>query len=41
MKALEVKHIQKKFGKLQVLKDVSMSVEHGEIVSIIDRKSVV
>jgi polar amino acid transport system ATP-binding protein len=32
---LEVKSLEKSFGKLQVLKDISLSVEDGEIISII------
>lgn len=35
MAVLEVKNLQKSFGKLQVLKDISLSVEDGEILSII------
>ncbi len=35
MAVLEVSNLQKSFGKLQVLKDVSFSVNDGEIVSII------
>ena len=32
---LEMKHIKKEFDGLQVLKDVSLHVQEGEIVSII------
>jgi len=32
---LEVNNLQKNFGALQVLKDISLSVEDGEIISII------
>lgn len=32
---LQVNHIEKSFGNLQVLKDISLSVENGEIISII------
>ena len=32
---LEMNHIEKKFDDLQVLKDISLAVEEGEIVSII------
>lgn len=32
---LEMKNIKKSFGELEVLKDISISVEKGEIVSII------
>ncbi|MBU5489192.1 amino acid ABC transporter ATP-binding protein [Butyricicoccus sp. MSJd-7] len=32
---LEINHLKKYFGELEVLKDISMSVEEGEVVSII------
>lgn len=35
MSILEVKHISKSFGNTEVLKDVSFSLEKGEVVSII------
>lgn len=35
MKLLEINHLKKYFGELEVLKDISMSVEKGEVVSII------
>ena len=35
MKLFEMKHIKKSFDGLGVLKDISLSVEEGEIVSII------
>ena len=35
MYLLEMNHIEKKFDDLQVLKDISLAVEEGEIVSII------
>ena len=35
MKLLEMNHIKKNFDGLQVLKDISLSVEEGEVVSII------
>lgn len=35
MKLLELNHVEKSFGELSVIKDISMSVEEGEIVSII------
>lgn len=35
MKAIEVRNLEKKFGHLEVLKDISVSIEQGEIVSII------
>jgi len=35
MKILEMNHINKKFGSLEVIKDISLSVSEGEILSII------
>ena len=35
MKLLEMKHIKKDFDSLEVIKDISLSVEEGEILSII------
>lgn len=35
MRVLEGKNIDKNFGKLQVLKDVSLQVNRGEVISII------
>ena len=35
MKLLEMNHIKKEFDGLHVLKDISFSVEEGEVVSII------
>lgn len=35
MSILSVKHLEKSFGSLHVLKDISLEVENGEIVSII------
>lgn len=35
MKILEMNHIKKSFGDNQVLKDISLSVDEGEVVSII------
>ena len=35
MKYLEMKHVKKSFGDLSVLKDISISVEEGEVVAII------
>jgi polar amino acid transport system ATP-binding protein len=35
MKILDMKHIQKHFGDNDVLKDISFSVEEGDVVSII------
>lgn len=35
MSVLEIKNIEKSFGGSRVLKDISIQVEDGEIVSII------
>ena len=35
MKLFEMSHIQKSFGELKVLKDISLSVEKGNVLSII------
>ena len=35
MNLLEMKNVKKNFGDLQVLRDISLEVEEGEIVSII------
>lgn len=35
MNVLEINNIEKSFGELQVLKDISLSVKKGEVVSII------
>lgn len=35
MKLLEMNHIRKSFGGLEVLKDISLSVEEGEVLAII------
>lgn len=35
MKYLEIEHLKKTFGALEVLKDISLSVEEGEVVSVI------
>ena len=35
MKLLEINHLKKSFDDLHVLHDISMSVEEGEVVSII------
>ena len=35
MKLFEMKHIRKSFGNLEVLKDISFSVEEGQVLSII------
>lgn len=35
MSVLEIRNIQKKFGNLEVLKDISLSVDKGDVLSII------
>ena len=35
MAILEVEHIHKNFGRTEVLKDISFSLEKGQVVSII------
>ena len=35
MRVLEMNHIKKHFGDLEVLKDISFSVDEGQVVSII------
>ena len=35
MNLLEMKNVKKSFGELEVLKDISLTVSDGEIVSII------
>lgn len=35
MKLLEIKNLKKSFGDLNVIKDISMSVDQGEVLSII------
>lgn len=35
MNLLEINHMQKSFGSLEVLKDISLTVKEGEVVSII------
>lgn len=35
MNAIEIKNLRKNFGRLEVLKDISLSIKEGEIVSII------
>ena len=45
-KLLEISHLKKSFGDTEVLKDISMEVNEGEVVAILgpsgsDRKSVV
>jgi polar amino acid transport system ATP-binding protein len=35
MKLLEIKNLKKSFGDLNVIKDISLSVDQGEVLSII------
>ena len=35
MKLLEIKNVKKSFGAVDVLHDISLSVEQGEVVAII------
>ena len=35
MKLLEMKHVKKRFGDLEVLKDISLTVEQGQVLAII------
>ena len=35
MKLLQIEHLKKNFGDLEVLRDISLSVEEGEVVSIL------
>lgn len=35
MSLLEMKHIKKEFGGMPVIRDISLSVEQGEILAII------
>ncbi len=37
MSLLEMKHIKKEFGGMPVIRDISLSVEQGEILAIISR----
>ena len=37
MKLLELNHVEKSFGDLSVLKDISIHVEEGEILSSVDQ----
>ena len=34
MPVLELNHIRKRFGDLEVLQDISLSVEKGEVVAL-------
>ena len=35
MKLLEINNCRKSFGELEVLKDISLSVDRGQVVSVI------
>ena len=35
MSLLEMKHIKKEFGGMPVIRDISLSVEQGEILAIV------
>ena len=35
MKYLEIEHMKKNFGDAEILKDISLSVNQGEVISII------
>ena len=35
MKILEINHCRKRFGENEVLSDISLSVEEGQVVSVI------
>lgn len=35
MALLEIKGLKKNFGELKVLKDINMSIEEGEVLSLI------
>ena len=35
MKLLEIEHLKKSFGDTEVLSDISLSIEEGEVVAII------
>ena len=34
-KILEIQHLKKSYGQNEVLKDISLTVEKGEVISII------
>lgn len=38
---LQIKDLKKSFGDNQILKGISLDVKQGEVVVILDRKSVV
>lgn len=38
MNILEMNHVKKHFGDLEVLKDINLSVSEGQVVSIIGRR---
>ena len=35
MNLVEINHMKKQFGELEVLEDISLAVQKGEVVSII------
>ena len=35
MKLLEIKNLRKRFDELEVLKDISLDVEEGQVVSVL------
>ena len=37
MSLLEINHMKKSFGEVEVLKDISMKVEEGEVFGLLDR----
>ena len=38
-KLLEISHLKKSFGDTEVLKDISMEVNEGEVVAILDQRA--
>ena len=40
-KLLEISHLKKSFGDTEVLKDISMEVNEGEVVAILDLPALV
>ena len=35
MSIIEVKHLKKSFGELEVLKDINLTVEKGDVIAIL------
>ena len=35
MAVIEISHLEKRFGEVEVLKDISLSVNKGEVISVI------